>query len=229
MTDRIILRGSESQLKTAITNVLAIHQLIEQKDIGTVYAYSNDLAPPPRKGKPKVTLFFLEEKIKGSPKNYRRQEGVIRFRLMDESTQTFTESNAKRIGAKIKELFGSNGGFVWNKGKTLYTYCDWAKGYQFQLLCKAESEAKRIITTTLTIQDHRPDWLNFQIVKPDQESIKYPENPGTQVVMGETVKKPHLRPIVDVKFQYSYVSLTGLKEPINLYDISNIRPKTLIK
>lgn len=231
MTDSesIRLQGTKKELMQLIPQLTAMRELIATRDVGIIYAYTKDLPPVPRKGKPKVTLFFLEDKVKGSPKNYRRQEGVIRFRLMDETTQTFSEANGKRLGAKIKELFGSAGGFVWNKGKTLYTYCDWDKGYQFQLLCKVETEAKRIITTTLAIQNHQPDWLNFQTVKPDDELSKYPENPGTQIVMGEQQEKPQHRPIVDVRFQYSFVSLNGVKEPINLYDISNTRLKPLVK
>jgi hypothetical protein len=233
MSDLIYLRGKPSDLKPIIMQVMAMHQLIESKDIGTIYAYTNDLESVKRVGKPKVTLFFLQDTdfqegtTSNIPRGRRRVEGVIRFRLMNESTQTFSKANGTTLGNRIKEVFGANGGFVWSKGKTLYSYNDWENGYQFQLLCRTKSEAKRIIATVLSLQNYTPDWKRLFEDQNDQEATTYPENPGTQIVMGETVPIPHSRPNVNVRFQYAYVSLDGVKEPINLYDRTHKRVKPL--
>ncbi len=236
MSAPIILKGSSKLLKPVITEIMAIYQLLEDKDMGTIYAYTNDLNSVRRKGKPKVLLFFIEDTNfnKLAPPNNiyegrRRAEGVISFRLMDETTQTISKANATMIATQIKNVFGSNGGFVWNKGKTMYTYTDWEKGYQFQLLCKTPTEAKRIIRSTLSLQNHAPIWKYFNIVESEEELIKYPEVPGTQVIMGEVVPIPKERPLVDVRFQYAYIDLDGLKEPINLYDRRSKLPRTLVK
>lgn len=235
MSDLIYLQGSPDELRPIIMQIIAMRQLIESKDVGTIYAYTNDLNSVRRKQKPKVTLYFLEDSNfnkKAAPNKIsegrRRQEGIIRFRLMNETTQSFSKANGITLGNKIKEIFGSNGGFVWNKGKTMYSYADWDKGYQFQLLCKTKTEAKRIITAVHSLQNHTPDWKNFNTIENDEELIKYPENPGTHIVMGETMAIPKERPIVDVRFQYAYVTLDGVKEPITLYDHKNKRPKTLV-
>lgn len=230
MTNRILLSGRSEMLKPIITELLAFRQIIDEKDVGTIYAYTNDLNSVRRKGKPKVSLFFSEDTSfnklkprKNVSEGRRRQEGLICFRLMNETTQSFSKANGTALGNRIKAIFGANGGFVWNKGKTMYSYCDWDMGYQFQLLCKTEIEAKRIVTATLSLQNHTADWKNFNSQENNQESIKYPENPGTHTVMGETLALPKERPIVDVRFQYGCITLDGVKDPITLYDRSRKR------
>lgn len=235
MSERIILKGNSKLLKPIITNIMALHQLIEQKDVGTILAYSNDNESVKRVGKPKVTLYFLEDtnfNKKAAPNKIaegrRRQEGLIRFRLMNETSQSFSKANAEALGNRIKQVFGSNGGFVWNKGKTLYSYTDYENGYQFQLLCRSETEAKRIITAVLSLQTHTPDWLNFNTVKNDNEASKYPETPPNQIVMGEAIETPRRRPVVDVRFQYAYIKLSGVQNHLHLYDRRNRLPNTLV-
>jgi hypothetical protein len=234
MSDLIYLKGSPKELKPIIMQIMAMHQLIESKDIGTIYAYTNDLESVRRAGKPNVTLAFLEDSNynKKAPRNNieqgrRRQQGVIRFRLMNETTQSFSKANGTALGNRIKEVFGSNSGFVWNKGKTLYSYTDWEQGYQFQLLCKTEAEAKRIISAVHSLQLHTPNWKYFNTVKNDEELVKYPEFPGNHLVMGEQLPIPKTRPVVDVRFQYAYVRLQGVVNPITLYDRTKKRAKAL--
>lgn len=235
MSDRVILKGNSKLLQPLITEVLAIYQIIESKDIGIFYGSVDSRETVRRVGKPKVTLYFLEDSNfnkKASPNKInegrRRQEGIIRFRLMNETTHSFSKANGIVLGTKIKEIFGANGGFVWNKGKTMYSYNDWERGYQFQLLCRTEVEAKRIITAVHSLQNHIPNWQYLNLIKNDQEASKYPENPGNQVVMGETIPIVHSRPLVDVRFQYAYVKLDGVKEPINLYSLKGKRVGTLV-
>lgn len=234
MTDKVILRGYPNQLAATITHLIANREIIERKDVGTIYAYTNDLESVKRIGKPKVTLFFLEDSNFNNktipdniPSGGRRIEGVIRFRLMDESTQTFSRANGSALGKRIKEVFGANGGFVWSKGKTLYNYNDWERGYQFQLLCRSKTEAKRVITAVMSLQAHIPDWKRLYENENDQEASVYPEIPGNQIVMGETVPIPRSRPNVDVRFQYGYLKLDGVYKPINLYDRKHRRIKPL--
>lgn len=235
MTDKVILRGYPNQLAATITHLIAIREIIETKDIGTIYGSFDSRETVRRVGKPKITLYFLEDSNfdKTAPPNNiyegrRRQEGVIRFRLMSESTQSFSQVNGRMLGTKIKEVFGANNGFVWQKGKTMYSYGDWQRGYQFQLLCKTETEAKRIITAVHSLQNHTPNWQYFNTIKNDQEASKYPENPGSQIVMGETIPIVQVRPLVEVRFQYAYIKLDGVKEPVNLYDRTGKRPRVLV-
>lgn len=235
MSDLIYLKGTPKELKPIIMQIMGMHQLLESKDVGTIYASTNELESVRRRSQPKVTLYFLEDSNfnKKAPPNKitegaRRQEGVIRFRLMNETTQSFSKANGIALGNKIKEIFGANNGFVWNKGKTLYSYTDWERGYQFQLLSKTKTEAKRIISAVHSLQNHTPNWENFNTVENDLENLKYPENPGNHTVMGEIIPLPKQRPIVDVRFQYAYVKLNGVIQPITLYDRRNKRAGALV-
>ena len=92
-----------------------------------------------------------------------------------------------------------------------------------------QSEAKRITTSVLSIQGHVPNWLNFNKIEADNEMSKYPEVPGTHLVMGETVAKPQLRPLVDVRFQYAYAKLGGVIKPVTLYDRTEKRVGALVR
>lgn len=233
--EKITLQGTKKELMQLIPQMAAMQQLIMSRDVGTIYAYTNDLNSVRRKEKPRVNLYFLEDtnfnKLAPPNKIYegrRRQDGVIRFRLMEETTQSFSKANATALATKIKQVFGANGGFVWNKGKTMYSYTDWERGYQFQLLCKTSTEAKRIINAVHSLQGHIANWQYFNTVKNDEELAKYPENPGSHIVMGKSEPLPEERPIVDVRFQYAYVKLDGVNHPINLYDRRNKRPKSLV-
>lgn len=235
MTDRIVLKGNSKLLMPVITEIMAVHQLLDQKDVGTIYADKSQDISVNRREKPKLVLYFLEDsdfrptgKKSTTPHGRKRDDGVISFRLMNETKETFTKANGKVLGQKIKEVFGTNGGFVWNKGKTYYSYTDWEKGYQLQLLCRSKTEAKRVATATLSIKGDTPDWENLQEVTNDQENSKYPVNPGTEVVMGETINKPVIRPVVDVRFQYAYVKLSKVLEPVTLYDRTGRRVGALV-
>ncbi len=235
MPERIIVKGNTKLLRPVITELMALYQIIEEKDIGTFYGSIDHRNTVRRVGKPKVTLYFLEDTNfnKLAPPNNiqegrRRQEGIIGFRLMNESTTTVSQGNATTLARRIKEVFGINNGFVWNKGKTMYSYTDWERGYQFQLLCRNITEAKRIISAVHSLQTHTPNWKYFNTVKADEELTKYPEEPGNQIIMGETVPIPKERPLVEVRFQYAYLNLDGVKEPINLYDRRSKLPRTLV-
>lgn len=234
--DLIYLRGTPKELRPVITALMGQYQMLQNLNIEGGGGYSNDLESVKRVGKPKVHLYFLEDSdynkrtpIKNVNEGRKRLDGVIRFRLMNETTQTFSKANATALGNRIKQVFGSNGGFVWKKGKTMYSYNDWEQGYQFQLLCRSVLEAKRIITAVLSLQNHSADWKNLNEVKNDQEALKYPEVPGTHLVMGELQQSPRVRPLVDVRFRYADVRLSKVITPINLYDRSGKRANVLVR
>lgn len=236
MTGRILLSGRSEMLKPIITELLAFRQIIDEKDVGIIYESIDHRNTVKRVGKPRIFLVFKEDtdfKKTGSrstvPHGRRLDTAIISFRLMDETTKSFTEANGKALGTKIKQAFGAGDGFIWNKGRTLYSYTEWEKGYQLQLLCKTKSEAKRITTAVLSLKSDAPDWRFLQEVQSDQEVEKYPANPGTDIIMGETIDKPNLRPVIDVRFQYAYAKLDGLKEPVTLYDRTGKRVRALVK
>lgn len=235
MSDLIYLKGTPKELKPIIIQLMGIYQLIESKDIGSFYVDDNGSPPVRRRGKPKICLYFQQDtnfKATGiqstKPHGRRRRDGLISFRLMNETPATFTEGNQRAIAQKIKDIFGANGGYNWQKGKDLYAYTDWDLGYQLELLCRSQAEARRIITSVLSIQNHVPDWIKLTHSEAALPDAKYPIIPAKKIVAGKEVQPIEQRPIVDVRFRHAYAIVEGLIDPINLYDRTTKRTNTLV-
>lgn len=226
MSDLIYLKGTPKELKPIIMQIMGLYQLLESKDLGTFYVDDNSSPPPvKRRGRPKICLYFEQDtdfKATGtrSTKAHgrRRRRGTISFRLMNETPATFSQGNQRSIAQKIKDVFGANGGYIWNKGKDLYAYTDWDLGYQLELLCKSQTEARRITTSILSIQGHTPDWKKLTHSEAVMQEAKYPILPAKKIIAGKEVQPMEERPVVDVRFRYAYAIVDGLVEPINLYD-----------
>ena len=178
--------------------------------------------------KPQITLFFRQDKnTVGTGKN--AAEGEISFRLMNETSTSLTQTEVNNYATKVKNNFTNPTNFTWSKGRAKATYTDMEKGYQLKLLVTTKAEAKSVITAVLTIQGHTPDWefLNFQ--ENDDAASRYPDVPGSQVILGKTVKKPRKRPIENVKFRYATLLIHGLPAPITLVDTTYRRPNAILR
>lgn len=242
MKRSIVLAGQTSQLQPLITQLMAFYQLLEGLDIGEGGGSEPKPYYPERENKPLVELFFLEDTsfqpgvkssqstLPGTKPNsiYRRTEGRISFRIMEEESHTFSSANATSIANKIKQVFGANNGFVWQKGKEMYSYTRWEQGYQLQLLCKSKVHAKSIVTNVLSIQNHTPSWKWFNSIENEAPFERYPAVPPKITTLGQTVETPRSRPVVDVRFQYALLRLGGLPQSITLYDRTGKRPFAMV-
>lgn len=107
-----------------------------------------------RRFKPQIQLHFMQD----SKRNYEISKspaiGQISFRLMNETSESITRGEVERLANAIKREFMALNGYVWSKGRLMATYTDREKGYQLQLLCYNESEAKTLIGKVLGIQNH---------------------------------------------------------------------------
>jgi hypothetical protein len=179
--------------------------------------------------KPQIKIHFLES-LQDVEHGYERLSGWTSFRLMSESQESLTNNDLLRYANAIKSEFAhGNTRFIWKKGKEMYCYADWDKGYQMQLLCRNTSDAKQIITKVLSIQNHTPDWKNLYIEQSAEPSEAYPTIPGTTTILGKTIKKARKRPICEVKYTYSTIKIPGLKNLIILHDTTGTKSKALIK
>ncbi|MBD2001917.1 MULTISPECIES: hypothetical protein [Cyanophyceae] len=209
--NRIILKGPSSLLKPTITQVLAEYQLLESQKSGQISTGKNSVK---RRNRPQVFLYFNQD---GST----AIEGEISFRIMDRKTTTITDAEIKSLASIIRQKFATGGGFTWSKGKVMYSYTDWELGYQLQLLCSSEGEARRIIEQILDIRKFSPEWEYMNIIQNANPAKAFPQNPGRETILGQSVKLAQIRPSVTVRFQYAYLVLDGLSEPIYLVDRSN--------
>jgi hypothetical protein len=148
---------------------------------------------------------------------------------MNETSETITKGELNRIGEQIKTIFGANGGYIWQKGKELYTYADWDKGYQMQILARSVSQAQDLVSKILSLQGHTPQWRFLTKTENFEELNRYPETPTTKVILGETVTMPKLRPYAEVRFQYADVRVHKLTEPLVLYDRTNKKVGALVR
>lgn len=163
-----------------------------------------------RKRKPQVKLVFRSQ---GSDPIW----GHISFRIMNETSESFSMTKAKSLGNKIKSTFGIGSGKSWNKGIYMFSYTSWDLGYQLQLLCSSESEAKDLVRSVLDLQGHVPDWEFMNKIENSEPSDAFRSD--TMIVLGDTVQSRNLRPTVTVYFQYASLRLWPT-QPIILYDRS---------
>ncbi len=170
-----------------------------------------------RKFRPKITLEFEQDSWTVEA-NVRPVTGRLTITIQNETSQSITEAKLKQLGRKIETEFGSNQGYIWEKGKNYYSYTDKDKEYQFKFLAKNKTVAKNLIIKVLKIQDDTPDWKYLRENISDNPEASFPNNPGTQQILGKTKNKPRRRPLADVRFQYAVALLAGAGEPIILYD-----------
>lgn len=181
---------------------------------------------PDRTFKPQIKLYFLEPynfatHDDGTP----QAEGEITFRLMDESSETISRTNAETLARQIKNIFATPP-FIWNKGKFKCTYTDQKRGYELKILVPSKAEGERIIRAVLDIQNHPFDRDYLQYIDNDRT---YSTNPGTHRVYGRMVKKFVRRRTAQVKFRYAQLLVWGKQNPVNLVATSGTRLRSVIE
>jgi hypothetical protein len=168
-------------------------------------------------GRPKIVLFFQEDfqnvELGSSPVT-----GEIGVRLINETPQSMTEAKLNTLANRIKSEFANGDGYVWRKGKDLYSYVDKSNGYQFKILSRVESDAKELIGKLLGLNNDSPNWDFLNLNQSANPTSKYPTNPGSQIILGKSRKRKRLRPIAEVRFQYARLTMEGLPNPIFLVD-----------
>ena len=170
-----------------------------------------------REGKPRITLYFWEDMGDVEP-GYNPVRAKISFRLMDQSATTISQAELATYAQRIKSGFATGPGYVWRKGKVMVSYTHWELGYQLQLLCRDKSEGRRVIGDVLDLQGHIPNWAYMNTTENEEPFESYPTLPGTERILGETVRLPRRRPIADVRFQYALLTIEALNKSVTLCD-----------
>jgi hypothetical protein len=228
-----LIRPNES-LILCVVKMLTFYIILRRaQDLQTpVYGIPLPDLQSSRKFKPQITLKFRED-LADVDDDYDPVWGEISFRLMNEESTTITKTELTNLANKIKLEFASGNGYVWRKGKKMYSYTDKAKGYQFQILAREESDASSLIDKILDIQSHTPDWSKFKTnatgKSTTDELEAYPYTPGSQIILGETEKLPRRRPNVNVRFSHAECSLWGKGKAFILYDASGTYLNTFVE
>jgi hypothetical protein len=172
-----------------------------------------------RRYRPQIVLEFREDELDIEP-GYSPLDGRISFRLMNEDSETITNTELTTIARRIKTEFGGSTEYIWRKGKDLASYVDKNKGYQFQLLVRSKEDAKELITKVINCNADTPNFKYLSYKESDSPTEAYPTLPGNLNVLGEVVKQPRVRPISSVRFRTAYCNIWGKNDPVILYDRS---------
>lgn len=166
--------------------------------------------------RPRITLYFREDAEDAEP-GYSPVEMQTSWRLINETSQTLTESELRRIGTQIKAKFGAGRGYVFRKGRKIVKYLQKEQGYNFLLRARDAQEGKDLIREVLSINGHSLDNQRLVVSEVDNEGDAFPYNPGFQIILGKRKQKPRRRPLVNVRFRYAYATLYGYNKPVYLY------------
>ena len=231
---KITLQGTKTELMQLVPQLAAFYQLLENYDFD-IDTSINENFDPGRKYHPLVRLVFLEDSDfkagTNQPKGRGRDRtlGRLRFRLMSETTETISKANLTNLGERIKQVFGANNGYIWNKGKEMYCYADWSRGYHLKILARSEVQARDLVTNILNLQNHTPVWKYMTKGKNVEEEERYPNIRETKVILGEQVTLPLRRPNAEVRFRYADIRITPLMRPIVIYDRTGKKAGALVR
>lgn len=224
MSKKIILSGRSKLLEPLITQILAVHQLLDESGLAKVYGIPTDELQDEYEFQPQIKLMFYQSRSEATP-GFPPATGEITYRVMGETSETFTEANAKLRANRIKALFVDENLFEWQKGTELYSYADKPQGYLLKVFARNETAARNLITKVIAIENKTPGW--DKLTKHITEKT-FPVDPGTITIMGETYKKPRRRPREDVTFRYAELHLWGRPNPVTLLDTTGRRGKALL-
>lgn len=169
------------------------------------------------KYKPQITCYFSEDPQDVEP-GYRRIEGLLSVRLMDETPTSLTNANLQTYANRINAAFGQGNGYIWRKGKEMYTYVDKPNGIRFKVFTRNQSEAIEIIQKLLSIINKNYDPSLLKKNEAIDPSAAFPTIPPNQTILGKTYRQPRKRAIADVRFLYASLKIWGLGKPKILVD-----------
>lgn len=232
MTQRpIILKGNKRLLMPVITQLMAMNQLLGDRDLGLIVGQpmSQFQESKRTKFKPEVKLLFIEDDANVAV-TYQPVTAELSFRLMEQTEATITPATALVLANKIKAVLGGATPYQWKKGKELWGYIDPGKGYHLQVYAWNEVEAKDVIKKILQIQGHSPNWSEYLKDWAKRDSmVNSPIIPPTDLIYGKSRRRPRKLPIAYVRFQRASLILDGYEAPIYLVDFTGSKSSALVK
>lgn len=168
---------------------------------------------------PQVFLYFKEDKASAmSHPTTPRGEGKLSVRLLGVTTEEITQATVNLVASRVRAQFSGGSGFVWQKGRRNFVYYDKDKGLQFKILNRVTTHGQEVAQSLLAVigESYNNKWATPAI--PQNQTARYPKNPGSFSAFGKIYRKIQHRPEVDVRFQYAVLHLHGIPRPIALVD-----------
>lgn len=164
---------------------------------------------------PYIHLFFKE--LPTGRSTGTQLETDITFRLMDRQefdglipgATTISIADIKRFATTIAKIFSSNPdqGYIFQRGRGSYSYCDWNKGYHLRLLANSAAEAEKVFKDILKIQNHQFDEAYMGVGASRNPAKRYPIAPPKKKVLNEEKPLPNQRQTGIVVFRWAKLGL----------------------
>jgi hypothetical protein len=179
------------------------------------------------KYKPQIKLYFCQDK-NAVPDSFMPIQSEITFRLINESSTSISEAEARSLGLEIKNIFSTAGsGFVWTKGKFKVTYFDPDHGYDFRINASSKAEGEQLIKKFLQIKNHAFVEDKLNVVTPNRDSLNNPT--AFVTIMGKQHRAHRWRPVANVRFRWASLHIHAQRRPIILCDITGTFIDALVK
>jgi hypothetical protein len=227
MTDeekKIVLQGTRRELMQRIPAIVDAYQIFKQFDERGLYTIPVTTFQDHYRFAPHIKLYF-SQLTKETQNNLPPVTGEISYKIIGETEETFTPTNARARAEKIRQLFANPELFIWQKGKIIVSYLDKNQGYDFRLRVKNETEARKIIIQVMSIENKSPRW---ELLNLHESRAIFPEIPATKRIYGEQHRLPRRRPLEDIRFRYAELHLWGRPKPITLVDTLGTREEPVI-
>lgn len=214
------------------TDLQIIQHIIQIEYEGGGAANAQSSAPSfehSNKGLPLVRLYF-EEDLLDIPKLPNGSldtplKGRCTFRLTNltddpsSSINKISKADVKQLAEKIKSIFGSGNGYVWQKGRKIIAYNRPDQGFKrTYYFCKTHSDGIELLTNLLALTDQTLDRRRLNKNEVDDEVGRFPVNPSPISVLGELTEQREERRIGNVRFKWAELELAKKPQPVLLVD-----------
>ena len=216
----ILLSGTDLQL---IQHIIQIEYEGGGSNSG-IKAPSDEIS---NKGLPIIRLYFEQDKDKilkkPNGKPYSPLRGEVTLRLVgksedpNSSLDKLTKSDISKYAENIKNLFGTNNGYVWGKGKKIVAYNKPEDGFKRTwYLCKTHKDGIELLTKLVQVTNKQLDRTRITKSEVDNESGRFPDRLSPIIVLGDQVEQKRERMTGEVRFLRAELILAKLTKPIEL-------------
>lgn len=165
-------------------------------------------------GNPSIHFYFYKQ----DPSTRREYKAEYRYSLTNivefqelavNGESILNKNDIRQIATRIEQQFlpSPNSPYEIKKGREIFTYQHWNKGYYMWFPAKNSQSASELFTKILAT---RPDTFDDQRMRKSEAvnpSKVYPTTPPKVNVLNRDVELADKHPIVDVPFRYAWVEL----------------------
>lgn len=220
-SDSIILSGTDLQL---IQHIIQI-----EYEGGGASGSKTPSFETSNKNLPIIRLYFEQDKDKilkkpnGKPYSPLRGEVILRVIGKSEdpgsSLDRLTTGDIKKYAENIKNLFGTNNGYIWEKGKKIVSYNKPEDGFKRTwYLCKTHKDGIDLLTKLTQVINKPIDRTRITKNEVDDEVGRFPDKLNPITVLGDEVEQERERSIGEVRFKWAELILGKLTKPIRLVE-----------